>query len=328
MELSKQLSKTCATARVYALISIISAHISLPDTFAGDLFKRIASVGVITFMLLSGYFYNQSKYNTFFAMLKNKLVSVCIPWFALGTVVFAYDTVLGKKPFSVLAYIKYIFGNGTYLYYMTVLMLCFMLFFFASKIFSYVSIAVTVISLMLTAAGILTPIIEFLHITNYLNILNWVGFFAVGQLLRNIDSSVLYSFLKRYRVIFIVAYNLILAVLLLFKDFKTGYFTYFGFIYELLGAMAIFSVSTFDLTRFKFFLAVSNDSFSIYLVHIMFIALLNDFMSKWALTRILMPLGVIVTAMILFEIGKFIAEKIRLAALYRLLTGIRSKKYN
>lgn len=92
--------------------------------------------------------------------------------------------------------------------------------------------------------------------------------------------------------------------------------------------MAIFSVSTFDLTRFKFFLAVSNDSFSIYLVHIIFIALLNDFMSKWALTRILMPLGVIVTAMILFEIGKFIAEKIRLAALYRLLTGIRSKKYN
>lgn len=285
MAIDRHISKMFCAARVLALLSVVSAHISLPETFAGNLFGRIGSIGVIAFIIMSGYFYNTDKYPNVTGLIADKFVKLIVPWVFMASVVFAYDTILGHKPFSFINYFKWIIGNGTYFYYMTVLVLC------------------------------------------YLNVFNWIGFFAIGLLLRKAEPDKIYVFFLKYRWLIIAAYNMALVMLLIFENIKADYFSYIGPVYELLGVAAIFSLSTLDLCRYKITVALSNSSFTVYLVHIMFIALIDDYFLLSAVTRLLMPLTVVLLAFAVLSLGRLICEKIHLSELYSLLTGIRKINY-
>lgn len=327
MTIDRQVSKMFCAARVFALLSVVSAHISLPETFAGNLFGRIGSIGVVAFIIMSGYFYNTDKYSKVTKLIADKFVKLIVPWFFMASVVFAYDTILGHKPFSFINYFKWIIGNGTYFYYMTVLVMCYLIFYKTNRIILYMSVFINAVSLLLTATGIIAPAISALHITNYLNIFNWIGFFAIGLLLRKAEPDKIYAFFLKCRWIIIAAYNIALVLLLIFEKIKADYFSFIGPAYELLGVAAIFSLSTLDLCKYKITVALSNSSFAVYLVHIMFIALIDDYFSLSAVTRLLMPLTVVLLAFAVLSLGRLICEKIHLSKLYSLLTGIRKISY-
>ena len=197
----KNISSMVTVARVFALISVVCAHITFPETVPEEirtLYSSLGSVGVIFFFIAAGYYYNPKKY-TFIALLKNKFISVCLPWLFFGSIYYVYKAIL--KPgehlsLSFGAYFKWIIGHETFLYFCTILLLCFLIFYRTNKPILISSVVITFISVMLTASGMWKPIIEALHITDYLNIFNWAGFFALGMLLKLIPAHILYNFVN------------------------------------------------------------------------------------------------------------------------------------
>ncbi len=321
-----KVSQMFSTARIYCLISIVSAHMYFPGTFATDFLFRLGTVGVTLFLIMAGYFYKPSKFTSIWALLKNKATSLCIPWLFLGSLTWLYNAILSSQFRSVSGYLKWVLGSGTYLYYMPVLLVCFLLFYKAPKFILWLSLPITVTSILLTASGILNSTVRFIGINHYLNIFNWIGFFALGMILQNIDSEKLFLFFKKFGFLNVALFLIAFTLLLVFKDVQYSYFSYIAIPYELIGCMAILSLSTMSLTKFAFFRGLSNISFSIYLLHMPLIGILDVLMNVSEITRLLSPLFIIAVSFAVLFVGQFISKKIRFEKIYILLTGARTSK--
>lgn len=170
-------SSMFSTARIYALLSIVSAHMFFPGTFSTVILSRAGTVGVVVFLIMSGYFYRPHKFSNLCRLIKTKFVSLCVPWFVLGTCTWIYKSIMIPDYCTITQLIKWIIGNGSYLYYMSVLVLCFLIFYKVKNGIKILALLATMLSNMLTASGTMEPILFFLKINNYLNIFNWIGFF-------------------------------------------------------------------------------------------------------------------------------------------------------
>ena len=225
-------SEIVATARIYAILSVVCAHLSYADSIVGDLFVRIGTIGVVVFLISSGYYFVPAKFNSLFDLIKSKTRSICVPWLALGSLVWVYNILLSPKFRSPVGYLKWIFGNGTYLYYIPVLLVCFLICYKLPRRALFGLVIVNVASVVLTASGVLTPVIDALHITSYLNFFNWVGFFALGMLIRGIDEAKILSCLKKIRILAIVLFVMALvATIKLCDDFIDCRKSYFAFLF-------------------------------------------------------------------------------------------------
>lgn len=320
----KECSEVFTVSRVFALISIVCAHINFEGA-VGRAYSILGSIGVIAFLFMSSYYYRPEKFSSFFGMLKNKFISIGVPWIFLGTVVYLYNGMLSNK-LSLMSYFKWIIGNGTYLYYLTVLFLCFTIFYKPSKTLNIVSIILTLISLILTAAGVMKPIVEFLHITNYLNIFNWIGIFSLGQLTRSADPKKLFEFFGAVRIYVILTFLLVAVLLVIFKKVEVGYFSYIGIYFELLGVLCIFCVSTWKVFSNKFFVSIANNSFAIYLIHMVLIGVMDRVYNIHTITQIISSLLVIAVAHIGLQICRFIIKKIKAEKFLNPLFGFRNRK--
>jgi peptidoglycan/LPS O-acetylase OafA/YrhL len=319
------LSQILSTSRIYALISIVAAHIYFVQGTCYTLFERIGTIGVITFLLVSGYYFKPERFKSVKDLLKKKIVSVCIPWFTIGTITWFYNILLSPRYRSITGFLKWIFGNTTFLYYMPILMVCFLIFYKPQKWFQKLSILATVVSVFLSSAGMMDGVISFLGITNYLNIFNWMGFFGLGMLFQGIDEGKLIVILKKYRFVFIGIYAAMLIILVLFNDIEASYFSFVAIPYELCGAIAIFSVSTFDLSHIKIFARIINLSFAIYLLHMIFIGLFDKVLQKFILTQYLSPIIIIIITFVFLISLEKIANKLKIQKLFYTLTGERKK---
>ena len=184
---------------------------------------------------------------------------------------------------------------------------------------------VNVISVVLTASGILASLIELLHITNYLNIFNWIGFFALGMLLREFDETTLIRFLLKARWIVTPCFGLLLIIAVILRSWNFTYFSYLGIPFELLGALTVFSVSTMPLVKWAFFSRLSDCSYAIYLTHMVFVGLLDSLLNKSLFSQIVSPLIIILAVYMLLMVGLFVFNKAKLSKWYCLVTGIRIK---
>ena len=320
----KECSKVFTVSRVFALICIVCAHINFNNTI-GRIYNVVASVGVVAFLFMSSYYYRPEKFPNFLGMVKNKLISIGIPWIFLGTVVYLYNGIL-RKNLSVISYFKWIIGNGTYLYYLTVLVLCFIIFYKPSKVLSIVSIVLTPISLALTAMGSMEPVIEFLHITDYLNIFNWIGIFGLGQLTRSADPKKLFEFFGAVRIYVISIFLLASVLLVVFDKVELGYFSYIGIYFALLGALCIFCLSTWKAFSNKFFVSIANNSFAIYLIHMVLIGIMDRIYNVHILTQIISALLVVAVAHIGLEVCRFLINKAKAEKFLNPIFGFRNRK--
>jgi len=201
-----------------AIISVISAHcntvLDTTDQFAvlsSLLLQNIGTLGVICFFVISGILFHHPGKNIgrFF---KKKVTNIVIPWLISGTFVYLY-VYLRKPPITLGGWINFILGNGSYCYYLTVLMMLYIIFTLVSFMHNnrvlFVCEGITVIStIWFYNIGDMNP---------YLNILNWIGYFALGvQISRNqkiwkkIKNSINKRFLA-FGVMNVICYLLVLT---------------------------------------------------------------------------------------------------------------------
>ena len=324
MNLSSKISQMFSTARIYCLISIVSAHLIFPNTYAADFLSRLGTVGVVLFLIISGYFFRPQNFDNFWSLVKKKARTICIPWFTLGSITWMYNAFLSNHFRSVTGYINWILGNKTYLYYMPVLLVCFLVFYKAPKAVLFTAIPLNVCSIILTATGVLDSVVSSLGITHYLNVFNWIGFFALGMLLQLADSEKIYAFFKKFRFLAISLFVIAFVLLLIFRNIRFDYFSYVAIPYELIGGAAILSLSTFSLTKYRVFKKLSNYSFAIFLIHMIFIGLFDSILAKTIVTMFLSPIIIIGIVFVCFWLVEWLSGKAKLGKVYQLLVGIRN----
>lgn len=322
MQNSKKLNIAFSIARVFAIISVIAAHITFSEPhWVYKMINAIGSIGVVVFIILSGYFYKPEKYDNIFGLIKDKFKSIVIPWVLMGSLAFLSGAIVTNS-FSIKRWVTYILGYNSFLYYLPMLFLCYLIFFKQSKLIMLLSGILTVASVYCTAFGFIDNIIKTIYITNYLNILNWVGYFALGCVLRKVNKDKLYNFIKKSVFVFLPA-AIIIYVLICVFDIKTGYFSFIGMPYQIISAFAIFSVSLWNVFDKKIMHIISNMTFTVYLVHIPLIGLLDVVFEMNILTKLLSPVFILAVTVFCLYIGYLIAKLIKLDKIYCRVAGLR-----
>lgn len=320
-----KLSETVTYARAIALVSIVSAHIQFATTAYEPIvraYRIIASIGVVLYMIIAGYYYRPAHYGSIVGMAKRKLTTIVLPWFCLGTTGYLYKAILSGN-LSLGEYFNFLLGNGSYLYYLSILSLCFVLFFyFHGRWFCILCIFVTMGSLYMTQAGLLNAAISKLGITNYLNLLNWIGFFALGVLLQRNEPDRLYQRITKYRLYSICAFMLVYGFVF-WKNIPTGYFSKFGWMLELLGATAFIAIASYIPKNCRLIKKIAGYSFTVYLVHFMVIGLFDRLYNFAVPLQAIANLIVIAISVFAIDLCLLIAKKAKAEQLAVIVLGVR-----
>lgn len=320
-ELSVNVSSIFNIAKVLAILSVILAHSRVNDsTIYSTLAEIIGAIGVVTFFFISGYFYNGSKYGISVFFLK-KIKTIIIPWIFLGSVVFF----VGNK-FSFLNYANWLIGNGTYLYYLSVLMMCYLLSsFFKQQWHRFFFILLNIISLLLTSFGVIDQIwgnvLDFTPFNNYLNIFNWIGFFSLGILFQGKMQHLLFI-LNKNIVSILILYVIVVFFSLLFEPNAGGYFSIFAIPLEITGLLALFSLSTLPVFHQKIIYKISEFTFTVYLIHFLVFPFRRFLISNYFF-QFLNPVVYLLICIGLILIGKYVSKKIKMESLFTTLMGVR-----
>ena len=307
------------TAKCIAIVTVIMAHSrNTGYYFYSNLTERIGAIGVVIFFIIAGYYFNVEKYGIKFFFIK-KIRSILLPWLLTGTIVY-----LISHSFNFLDWLNWIIGNGTYLYYLSMLMLCYLfLSFFNQKIHIILFLLLNIISLLATSFGVIDYLFlkyfGVIEINNYLNLFNWIGFFS-----KNYIKNVM-LFLKKKIIIILVTYGLFLTIGFYLEPNYSGYFSRLAIPTELFGVICIFSISTIKWLNNKYTYSLTELIFAIYLTHFLTFPV-RKFLIHNLFTEFVNPFIFMGVNCFLLLSGLYISRKINLEKLYCILLGIRMEK--
>lgn len=256
------------TVSVYESSSLLYAYIKLFSNF-----------GVFTFFIISGFLYPTSleKQNSYFF---RKTRNVVFPWIFWGSIVFIISSLFGdqKQNISLFSYLNFLFGNGSYLYFMSSLT-TFYLFFRINRLrFLNIYIILGTFSIILTIFGLL-------NINPYINPINWLLFFTIGLKFRTYPNFLesFYKLIETYKITLLTCSTVVLLVIVFFTyrdDLRTFYFslnTLVFYIFQLSWILSIFKVSNHLLPmRFvSLYRVFARNTLLIYLTHMPVVGVLN-----------------------------------------------------
>lgn len=324
MMLSKEQSNIIYNMKALCILSAVCAHTSTTvnggviTTRLSCLMSGMGSIGVPIFFLLSGMLFAKREYDigTFW---KKKVWSLLLPWFLTGTIVWLY-VVLRKGGFSFVAWINYVLGNGSYLYYMSMLMICYLL--FLGKSFGQTRVIV------FGGCSFLWLILECFDVVNtsnpYINPLNWIVYFTMGILISHYDlfTKLLEKVWKFKYVIVFIWTILVMATVsfdIMITYWNQGYLAFELISFCLLLLLARVFKDILWVTE------VGKQSFAIYLLHMLFTGIVNALFAKFRIEILLMlkPIMVIGLVMICIMTLKYFDQKAKLGGKLIRCVGIR-----
>lgn len=329
--MQNNLSNALYIAKAFAVVSIVLAHTSY-ESISSDYIKAFLSIykliGVYIFFIISGYFYNKDKYKNIWELLKDKAVKIGIPWITFGTIIYGITLFLNNDmKISCIGYINHILGNGTYLYFLTMLMLSYVLMYFIPKKQEYILIAVNIVSILLTSLGVLPQVVNttklaFCYFNPYLNVMNWIGVFAIGVLIRRKNFlEIIKTFLKDKVILISISYAILFAILCLFK-LNISYWNLLSLIIGVLSFVAVLSISL-RLSNINWLVDIGKKSFFIYQIHALFVSIFRNILANSNVFAILRALVIVLTIYFIAILGQRIARFIKLEKIYNMLLGIR-----
>lgn len=188
-------SKYVFYLKAFAIFSVICAHAApVPESFgtlnqlAHDILNYIGTMGVPMFFVISGFFFARNKHS-FGTFWKRKAGSIILPWIFCYTLLWLY-VVLRKGGISFKNWIAYVGGFGSTAYYLSMLIVLFLLLWFVkNKIVLVILIAFSCFSVISTGWLIgICPLNGFFG-SFYTNPFNWLCFFALGMLISLSDCA-------------------------------------------------------------------------------------------------------------------------------------------
>ena len=283
--MTKQKDLTVSIMKFFAIFSVICAHCNSVSASApffaqtsSRFWQQIGTIGVIIFFIVSGALFHYNKYSLKGFVIK-KLLNLFIPWVISGSIVYFY-VYIRKPPITFLSWLYYIIGNGSYLYYLTILFICYSFFYFLKPLrhtYSLIIISVlTIVSVCLIHdKGVITP---------YLDIFNWIGYFSFGILLSRYKDNAIRIF-SNIEKIKLMIYFVFITSLILRSILKTN-ITYWGtlnFVCIVFGAVSFALISKTLSNHFMFskhLVALGDNSLFIYLWHMPVAGIVANIMNR------------------------------------------------
>ena len=183
----------------------------------------------------------------------------------------------------------------------------------------------SIISTELAAFGITDDIIAKVGLTNYLNIFNWVGFFAVGLYLQAKEHSQIIGHIKKNFVWVVVLWGICFALGGFIEHGQYGYFSILGIFMETASAILILRLA-WSICHYKWIVRLGQYSFAIYLIHINIIPIVNKFLGGNMLGEIVSPICTYIISFWLIWCACCILKNMKMSYLAKYLLGVRMEK--
>ncbi|MCA1031319.1 acyltransferase [Bacillus timonensis] len=327
-------SRYITLIKSFAIISVICAHSAvIPNSYSymnqivSLLLHSIGSMGVPIFFIISGYLFNRSD-KSLKQFSNGKVKTIIVPWVTCATVVWLY-VVLRKGGISLSSWFEFVVGVKHSTYYLTVLLLFFLIYFYLKKndIFLISTGILSIISI--TATSYSNNILNEITITPYLNPFNWMLYFSIGLLINK------YNLLGRIAILAkrTLLLNIVVLITILYLNLRVNqslsYWSDFAIINILISTFVILGLSSY-LTNFKwnFLLLLGKYSFTIYLLHELVVGLIVNLSSRvdiWFIT-ILRPVIILFIVMAGIIFYKQSARKLKFENKLLMLIGVNNNR--
>lgn len=325
MEKNKLYYANIDIMRVFFLFSIIAAHSSVTrieitgkwSEMIWKIWQVWSCIGVPGFLIISGYLFKE-KQESFILMTYKKVQSIIIPWIVCGVIIYF---ICNYPKIGVKEMIQFIIGYNSYLYYNLILLGCFFIFYLLpyNLIFFLFCIIINILSLYFTQYGIYHAVF-----TNFLNIINWIGYFAVGcvfkkyHILLNIKSQ---SIIIQWLIIALSTIIFICAVLSGIEN----YFNWFMFVVGVGIVIGIYCFCSFErINKIPYISKIGKWAFTIYLLHMPLVAVAKKIV-RWICTDlyVLIPFVIILIFCIVLEFIQKLSDKSRFFKYITKILGMR-----
>lgn len=277
--MEKKNSNAFYVVKAFAILSVAFAHCSYHDSpLVQQISSLIGGIGVPIFLISAGVFFNISEDGKTFWL--KKLKNIVCPWVLFGILTYLVSVVLGAK-FSLVNLFLWWIGSGTWMYFVTILLICYVVFRAIKwQGLPYLMIALFIISNILDVFGI-NPITNL--IGSYLNVFTRVGYFAIGVLLRR-ASIMKFETPKLWTKLALSGFSIIMGTLCIVLNVPVlSYLIHLIFMLSICATLFFWSQSLADC---KLLQSIGKQTYFIYFVHMQFgIAILNKVVAILALPR-------------------------------------------
>jgi len=315
-EITEHESSTIYYIKAFAILSVIAAHVSMItknsqlEEYITSTWNIIGQIGVICFFTLGGFLYTR-KTNDNKPFWEKKFHKLIIPWLICSTLTYIIEILLSGKHATIIRYIKWICGSGTWYYYITVFLFCLFIFkyLYKSNFLLILAIIINIFSIIAKTANLSTNI-EWHFLTDYLNPLNWIGYFSFGIIIRKyrLDKKI-YKNSKVFIIFFLI------ALITTHTMIKYQIFTYFhilSLINSIASFFALYYIS-YWLSEFKFnkhIKKIGTSTYCIYLLHMQIVQYFTTSLPNNIIKHLFSPILSLILMMILINIGIYICKKL------------------
>lgn len=324
----RNISRCVWCAKAFAILTVIFAHSDFQhvrSVWLDIIFQRMGAMGVPLFLLLSAYYYIPSKYTSLWELIKSRLTTFS-PWLIFAVACYLWSNLRMGKEINVLSCIQFILGYNSLFYFMTVLILLqfvFYIFRFVNiKIMLVISIIFTIISTEMAALGITDGVLAHIGLTNYLNIFNWIGFFALGLYLQTIEKCKIFHFIKKSFIVFILIWLSLFILGFYIENGQFGYFSMLGIFMETASVVIIMRLA-WIACHLDWIVQLGKYSFSIYLVHINIVPIVNKFLGVNAFGEIISPFITYFLSFLLIWLVCRLLKAFKISFISKYLLGVR-----
>lgn len=311
-----------------AILTVLAAHVIMPrdenifHNIPIIFWKMLSNVGVMCFFICSGFFYKREKGDGV-KFWRKKVKTLFLPWLLCGTLTYFVNTVVLGKRLLILDYVYWVTGHATWYYFIAVQV--FLLFIFKwiwnKENLLWLSVGLT---LLWRTLGIwnLVPLLPDAIISPYQDVFNWIGFFALGILIKKHNWQ---AELRKFRY---QGFFLVITVVTCIFIIYTNCYSSFNILQVVKGiaiAVCLWGISNLLTgTRLKeFFIRAGKDSFCIYLLHMQIVQPICFRLGNNAVMHLLRPVIALFIMEIIIYFARSITNHIKGGIKIQELVGLR-----
>lgn len=322
-KLSHTDSQALYFVKAVAIFSAVAAHASVIDTSTRAstvitcLWDIFSSLSIGSFLITGGILYSRAPGDTL-RFWKHKAVTLLLPWVFCSGLTYIYRGLNGHG-LGLWGYVNWMLGNGTWYYYATIYVVMLALFkpIWQRPPALWGCVGVNVLVLTGRAFGI-HPF-SWLPFSEYLNIFNWFGFFALGILLRRNGLKLGPRTVPWCAAAFLLAFAYV---------YRHGIFNYFHIantLYSAFGFFLLFALGRklADSWMMPFFREMGATTYCVYLLHMPIVQAVGRKIPVTFFHHLFIPVIGMGVMLVLIQCGKWITTRLPHGKFLRMLVGLR-----